>query len=230
MAQAPGARGARAGDSRPVVDRQSSSSQVASYLRASIFAGTLRPGDYVRQNELAKKMGVSRIPVREALVALEREGWISIEPHRGAFVNGFDENSIRDHYALLGELYGLAAERATERGDADGFDALDAAERVLLAADDPDAVRYASATYLHQTLAMARSPRLHSFSRLTIEVVLGNLFAHIPEAVEEHKRGVSAAHRAIRKGDGALAYAEFAALLRGYGDHAVDLLRARGIL
>ena len=92
----------------PRMDRRSSGDLVAVHIRSLIFNGELRQGDRVRQDEIARRLGVSRIPVREAIIALDREGWLEITPHRGAFVHGLDEDSLRDHYELLGLVYGLA--------------------------------------------------------------------------------------------------------------------------
>ncbi|MDT3444219.1 MULTISPECIES: GntR family transcriptional regulator [unclassified Pseudofrankia] len=215
---------------RSVVDRRSSGSQVADHIRGLIFAGTLRQGDHVRQDEIAEELGVSRIPVREAMIALESEGWISIEPHRGAFVHGLDLNSVRDHYALLGQLYGLASERATERGDDDGIEALSTAERALRAAEDPDDVLHANEAYIRQIFAMAQSPRLSSFGRLMTGVIPGNFFALVPGTIQPQKRGIAAVNRAIRARNGQRASVEFVKMLRGHGDLVVDLLKSRNIL
>ena len=70
--------------------RQSSGEQAAVHIRRLIFDGELRPGDRVPQDEIAHTLGISRIPVREALIALEREGWVTIEMHRGAFISAID--------------------------------------------------------------------------------------------------------------------------------------------
>jgi len=81
-----------------VLLRPTSTQQVADYIRRQIFEGKLRVGDRVPQDEIAADLGVSRVPVREAVIALDREGWVMIQAHRGAFVVGLDENSTRDHY------------------------------------------------------------------------------------------------------------------------------------
>ena len=99
--------------------RRSSGEQAALYLRRLIFDGRLEPGARVPQDEVAQALGISRIPVREALIALEREGWVTIEMHRGAFVTQLDEQAVRDHYELYGLVYGFAVERAVERGTPD---------------------------------------------------------------------------------------------------------------
>src|SRR5262249_55944886 len=87
------------------VMRLSRGDEAAQYIRSLIFDGDLQPGDRVPQDEVAKVLGVSRIPVREALITLEGEGWVSIELNRGAFVNGYDANSVVDHYDLYGMTY-----------------------------------------------------------------------------------------------------------------------------
>ncbi len=90
-----------AAPARDIPPRLTSGEQAALYIRRLVFDGDLKPGDRVPQDSVAAALGMSRIPVREALIALEREGWVTIETHRGAFVNGFDRQAVRDHYALL---------------------------------------------------------------------------------------------------------------------------------
>src|SRR5580693_6557325 len=61
-----------------------SSARVAAYLRDAILGGQLRPGDRIRQEEVAERFGASRLPVREALRILAAEGLTELEPHKGA--------------------------------------------------------------------------------------------------------------------------------------------------
>src|ERR1700737_3277935 len=102
---------------RGAMIRRSSGEHAALYIRRLIFDGELRPGARVPQDEIAQTLGISRIPVREALIALEREGWVTIEMHRGAFINAIDAHAVRDHYELYGLVYGFAARRALARHD-----------------------------------------------------------------------------------------------------------------
>jgi hypothetical protein len=141
----------------PVMDRRSSGDLVAVHIRSLIFNGELRQGDRMRQDEIARRLGVSRIPVREAIIALDREGWLTITPHRGAFVHGLDEDALRDHYELLGLVYGLAARRATERATDDGLKRLRDAQQQLAAADAPDTLHDANDAFL-RTLLSLRTP------------------------------------------------------------------------
>ena len=69
-------------------------------VRAEIAEGRLRPGSALRQEELAKRFGVSRIPVREALRQLEAEGVVTVRANRGAFVRSFTAAELREIYDL----------------------------------------------------------------------------------------------------------------------------------
>jgi DNA-binding GntR family transcriptional regulator len=214
---------------RRPVDRRSSGDQVASYIRSLIFDGKLRQGDHVRQDEIAEELGVSRIPVREAIIALDREGWVTIEPHRGAFVHGLDENSVRDHYALLGMLYGLAAQRATERGSDEAVAALRESQRALVDAETPSVIWDVNEEFLRRVFALADSPRLSSFSRLMIGVIPGNFFELVPGSIDIQKNGIAAVTSAMSRRDGECASRECVAMLRNQGDAVIALLKARSI-
>ena len=60
------------------------SSRVAHYLRHAILSGEIGPGEWIRQEEVAERLGSSRLPVREALRILEAEGLTEHERHKGA--------------------------------------------------------------------------------------------------------------------------------------------------
>ncbi len=202
---------------------------MADHIRRLIFEGSLRQGDHLRQDEIAAELGVSRIPVREAVIALDREGWLMIEPHRGAFVHGLDEEAVRDHYEVCGLVYGLTARRATERGSAEGVTQLAAALRELKAVgdDEPDRFWKANNEYLRQLLAMANSQRLASFLRLTRNIVPGNFFEMVPGATTNQKRGATAITKAVKAGDGLLAERECLTMMRHQGDAVIALLDSR---
>src|SRR5262250_3701626 len=68
---------------RPVPLRQS----VYEALVELVIAGRLTPGQHLVETELARQLGVSRQPVREALHRLEAEGWVDLRPNQGAFVH-----------------------------------------------------------------------------------------------------------------------------------------------
>lgn len=99
--------------------RQPAENLAATKLRNAILSGSLRPGTRLRQVELASRFGVSRMPVRQALLALEREGLVKTDPWRGSIVTPLDLDTIRDMYAVRGILERHVARALAGRGDFD---------------------------------------------------------------------------------------------------------------
>jgi DNA-binding GntR family transcriptional regulator len=220
------------GDSLPSggLSRPTSAQQVAGYIRRMIFDNRLRAGERVPQDEIAAELRVSRVPVREAVIALDREGWVMIEPHRGAFVIGLDEQSTRDHYELLGRFYGLVAQRATERGSDEGIAALVTFSRLLQDATDPHEFTELNLEFLRQMVALGGSRRMSAVLRqMAQSIVPGDFFAEVPGAMAIHKRGLRAVVKALKARDGLRADEELEGLLRREADKVVVLLQARGL-
>lgn len=86
----------------------------AQEIRRRIFSGRLRPGTKIDQDALARELGISRLPVREALITLDHEGVVEHVARRGAYVARLTREDIRDHYRVFGLVSGLAAERAAK--------------------------------------------------------------------------------------------------------------------
>ena len=90
-------------------------------IRRAIVIGELEPGAHIKEPALAQRLGVSRLPVREAIAQLEREGLVRVEPRRGAFVIGVTEKVISDIYECRLVLESCALRHAAERGDKQGL-------------------------------------------------------------------------------------------------------------
>lgn len=90
---------------------------VTGSLRQRILAGEYEPGDRLVESKLSAEMGVSRIPVREALRALAAEGLVHIEPRRGASVARFSPNLAAEMIEVRATLEGLNAKLAAQRRD-----------------------------------------------------------------------------------------------------------------
>lgn len=90
---------------------------VLEQLRQSIVAGDLMPGQALRQDALAKRFGVSRVPLREALSTLEGEGQVVYEPHRGYKVARLSMDDLLEVYRIRELLEAEAARLAIERAD-----------------------------------------------------------------------------------------------------------------
>jgi DNA-binding GntR family transcriptional regulator len=198
-------------------------------IRKMIFDGELRPGERVPQDDIAAALGISRIPVREALIALEREGWVTIELHRGAFINALDEETVRDNYELFGVTYGFAMRRAVARGRDDMILRLKDIHAELEAADEPaEFTRHAFAFHA-AVVDAAKSPRLRVVLRAMSALVPGDFYTEVPDAIPIQRRGFAGILRALKKGDGDAAAEEYEKAMRRIGEKVVQVFRDRGL-
>ena len=94
------------------VNHPSLKDTAAAYLREQILTGKLTPGHQGRPGRDQRGAGMSRLPVREALIELAQESLIDAVPRRGAFVARLERADIVDHYRIFGLIAGLAASRA----------------------------------------------------------------------------------------------------------------------
>lgn len=209
--------------------RRSSGQLAADHIRRLIFEGELKPGERVPQDDVADALSLSRIPVREGLIALEREGWVTIELNRGAFVNTLDADAVRDSYELFGLVYGLAARRALARSDASLVQRLTAIEKELRGTDDPGDVERLAVAFQTTIVEAARSPRIKVVLRASTGLIAGNFFEEVDGAVDVERKGTAAILRALRRGDGEKAAADYLAMLRRQGDLVVKTFEARGL-
>ena len=98
-------------------------------LRQAILKGDMVPGERLMEIQLAKKLGVSRTPIREAIRKLELEGLVTMVPRKGAEVAGITEKNLCDVLEVRRALEELAIELACERIHEDMVTELVAAER-----------------------------------------------------------------------------------------------------
>lgn len=93
----------------------SSSDQIAQVLRNQILQGKLKSGQPLRQDEIAARFGVSKIPVREALVRLKAEGLVTFYPNRGAVVSELSASEADEIYIMRVALETAVLARAIPR-------------------------------------------------------------------------------------------------------------------
>lgn len=86
-----------------------------SHLRDAILSGTLRPNQRIHQITLAQQLGMSLVPVREALRMLEAEGFVRIMPHRGVYVSAISRSEMEDVYAVRLSVEGMVTKPAVLR-------------------------------------------------------------------------------------------------------------------
>ncbi|MGC4190171.1 MAG: GntR family transcriptional regulator [Thermomicrobiales bacterium] len=99
---------------------------VRNYLRDQIFDGTLQPGDRIVESRLARELGISQTPVREALRELEQMGLVVSYPNRGASVRRLDPKDVEEMYVLRAHLEVLGIDRAIGQVTEDDLHALEA--------------------------------------------------------------------------------------------------------
>jgi DNA-binding GntR family transcriptional regulator len=116
--------------------------QVYDYLKAELKRGALEAGGFLDLKLMAKELGVSRTPLRDALIQLEVEEFVRISPRRGVSVRTLDERDIREIYQLVGALEASALLAVAPRLGAADFQRLrdlDERSRQAVASGDLDA-------------------------------------------------------------------------------------------
>jgi DNA-binding GntR family transcriptional regulator len=110
---------------------QTRNAAVLSELRQRILHGTLRPGDRILADVIAEELGISRIPVREALRVLEGERQVSYEPHRGYFVTELRYADMIELYLMRHLLEAEALRRSVPMLDQEDFERMEMALKQL---------------------------------------------------------------------------------------------------
>lgn len=108
------------------------------HIVSGLLDGSLRPGDRIDRTEIAAKLGMSRVPVQEAVNQLERDGIVAIPYHRGVFLERFDAEVVEEHYEVYGTLSGIASARAAGRRPPELLARLRELVIAMSEADDPE--------------------------------------------------------------------------------------------
>jgi DNA-binding GntR family transcriptional regulator len=213
----------------PTTPRRSSGEIVASFVRRLIYSGRLRPGDRVSQREVARLLSLSKIPVREGLIAVEREGLVTFGADRGAIVNRLEPGMIQDGFDIFGAVYSYAVRCAYGRGGeafvARAVGLCDA----IAAASEPDELQRLVGAFHSAVLMAAGSPRITTVLGATARVEIADLFREIPAVAVLEVRGVATIARALRRDSPAKAAISYRRLLRREGQVVVAELRRRGL-
>ena len=186
---------------------QSASAAAGEVIREAIIDGRLPPGQRLKEEELARELGMSRTPVREALLTLESEGLVESIPRRGATVRSYAVGDLDDVYQLRALLEGYAARRAATRISPDDVARLEeSCDRFarLRAEDDlidlvKENLRFHSV--IHEAAA---SDRLAAFIRKVIEIplVYKSFYWYSPEQKLISQHYHRQLTRSLRLGDG----------------------------
>jgi len=126
-------------DGKPILNIKSLKEQVYEYLREQLRTGEIRPGSVIDMEETSKKLGVSKTPLRDALLQLEMEDFVTILPRRKVVVNVLSKEDIRNYYDIIGALESIALLKAFDRirsSEVESMQALN--EAMKRAIDDND--------------------------------------------------------------------------------------------
>ena len=137
-------------------------------LRDQIFNGELKPGDRLNTSRLARSLGVSRMPVREALTRLASVGLVENIPHRGAFVKKLSIEEVIETYYIRAALEGVAARLAARNlQPAQAQQLLDICGETERAVETGDDKRFLELNFQFHSIiyAAARSPQLEELIR-----------------------------------------------------------------
>lgn len=169
--------------------RPSLKDAAAAYLREEILTGRLVPGTKIDQDEISQALGMSRLPVREALIELAQEGLIDAVPRRGAFVARLERADIIDHYRIFGLIAGLAASRAATSLTEEQLGQLRSIHESFVAATDPEDKAHFNHEF-HKMINRANgSRRLASVLGLLSRSLPVRYFEFVPQWAE-----ISASH------------------------------------
>lgn len=168
-------KAARARRVHPVrVERPKTLTELAvARIREAIVDGSYRFGEQLSEASLAASMGISKTPVREALLRLQGEGLVQVHPQRGSFVFSLDETGVRD-VCRFREIVECAALAEAMRGDAAGL-------RKRL---ERNVEQMARAHEMHDLAAL---PRLDQAFHETIVDACGNPYLQASYALVAHK-------------------------------------------
>ncbi|QKW10298.1 GntR family transcriptional regulator [Streptomyces sp. NA04227] len=116
---------------RPLPAVKSKADLVYDHLRGAIADGHLHPGERLNMDELARTLGVSKIPIREAVKRLESDGLLTSRVHSGVVVSGVDKAEMRGVFLARGAIEGLVARLAAEQADDKLIDSLAKAQQLM---------------------------------------------------------------------------------------------------
>jgi DNA-binding GntR family transcriptional regulator len=202
---------------------------IAGSLRADIVRGELRSEEPLRQDEIAARFGVSKIPVREALIQLEAEGLVTFYPNRGAVVSRLSPAEVDEIFVMRVALETTALRRAIPQLTIAN---LGQAEKILNAIDqEQDVARWSDLNWeFHATLyapaglprVMGWVERLHIHVARYLVIYLAGM-DYQTASQEEHRKIL----KACRYGDVEAATEQLGHHLQSASDHLVSFLEQR---
>ena len=210
--------------------RVKTSDVVAERLLEMLFAGELRAGDRIDLDAIATRLGVSRAPVREALLALERDGIVEVPYHRGAFIAQFDGSTVREAFELYALLSALTTGRVALNHDDELLARLSAAVDDVEAASGIEAFEQAARQFRRIVNTATAGPHLRALLRTFGGLVPVASRLSMDRSLEQERRLITQELDAIRAGDPRAARTAAIDHVRMLCDDALATLRDQGVI
>ena len=173
------------------------------HMELWIIKGEYEPGQKLKEEEIAMRLGISRPPIREAFKALETEGLVVRKPRRGVFVTEMTAKDVWEAYTLKAALYEMATELAMVKISSDQNDELDSIVRRMedrITREPVDLLQYQDyhQSFHHQIMIISGHDRLKKIS-VSIHNQIGRFSyrslqdkAHLKSSVRYHRKIINA--------------------------------------
>ncbi|MBS4751933.1 GntR family transcriptional regulator [Nocardioides sp. zg-ZUI104] len=209
--------------------KRKTSDAIADELIGRMVGGDLVPGDRIDIDGIARDLDVSRQPVREALIQLERDGLVRMPMHRGAFVAQIDVHTVREGFTLYAVLTALTVRLATAHIDDALIDALqEAYDKAASAATGPE-FELAAGDFRRVINHAAAGPHLRSLLRTFNGLVHNVSKLAVQDGLEEERTLLRRELEAFRRHDRAAAVRAAVEHVNATGRRGIARLRRNGI-
>ncbi len=145
------------------INQKSLREQVYEFLRGELHKGSLAPGSAINLTQVSESLGISKTPLRDALIQLEVEGFVTISPRRGVFVNRLGLEDIKHYYEIIGALEAAVIVSVFDRVRSERLPDLKQLNREIMAAldrEDYDAYYWLNIQFHHVFVDMSENEHL----------------------------------------------------------------------
>lgn len=212
-----------------MLDRGKTSDRVAEILIARIVRGELRPGQRLDLEALAGELSVSRSPVREAVILLERDGLVDMPFHRGAFVGEIGRDAVEEGFRLYALLSGLTAHRAASKLQEEQTRELAQACARAIDSRSPEVYERHAREFRRVVNVATAGPHLKSLLRTFNGLVRGVSMLAIEADLEAEQQLLSAERDALSAGDAVASVEAAVRHVMDTGRRGVTALHTHGL-
>lgn len=200
----------------------------AEYIRHQVFFGHYQPNTRVPQDEVALALNISRIPIREALVTLDNEGYVRLEANRGAMVLPFYAEDLRSYFKMRAFAQALAAQRCAELSEQACIESLQEISGQMSVCDSPKEFSKLVEEFNRVIGDSGTLPRLKAVIARFRNIVPGDFYSEVPGTMEVEKANARRVLAAIERNDCEDVMASYLERAREHAERLIALLRSRG--